>query len=98
MATSSGPMLSRKWLLSSRFGRPPGGTASVLQLPAQTRGIRVVDKRLVDTAHANGLQVHVWTVNDPVEMNSLLEVGVDGIITDRPDLLKELLVARGGWA
>ena len=96
--TSSGPMLSRRWLLSSRVGRAPGGQASVLQLPVQTRGVRVVDRRLVDAAHGRGLQVHVWTVNDPGEMEDLLEIGVDGIITDRPDLLKELLVARGEWA
>jgi glycerophosphoryl diester phosphodiesterase len=96
--TSSGPMLSRRWLLSSRVGRAPGGKASVLQLPVQTRGVRVVDRRLVDAAHARGLQVHVWTVNDPGEMEDLLEMGVDGLITDRPDLLKELLVARGEWA
>ncbi len=94
---SSGPILSRRWLLSSRVGRAPGGHASVLQLPVQTRGVRVVDRRLVDTAHERGLQVHVWTVNDPGEMESLLEIGVDGIITDRPDLLKEVLMARGEW-
>jgi glycerophosphoryl diester phosphodiesterase len=39
----------------------------------------------------------VWTVNEPGEMAALLDVGVDGIITDRPDLLKELLLARGQW-
>jgi glycerophosphoryl diester phosphodiesterase len=86
------------WLLSSRMGRAPRGQrASVLQLPARTRGITVVDRRLVEAAHANGLQVHVWTVNEPGEMAALLDVGVDGIITDRPDLLKELLLARGQW-
>ena len=65
VATSTGPMLSRMWLLTSRVGRGAGGDASALQLPTQVRGIKVVDQKLVDTAHANGLQVHVWTVNDP---------------------------------
>jgi glycerophosphoryl diester phosphodiesterase len=96
--TSSGPILSRLWLLTSRVGRAPRGqSASALQLPVHTRGVRVVDRRLIEAAHGNGLQVHVWTVNDPGEMAALLDIGVDGIITDRPDLLKELLVARGQW-
>jgi glycerophosphoryl diester phosphodiesterase len=71
--------------------------ARALQLPVRSRGVRVVDRRLVATAHARGLQVHVWTVNNPSEMADLLDLGVDGIITDRPDVLKEVLVGRGEW-
>jgi len=97
VATSSGPMLSRMWLLTSRVGRGAGGHASALQLPTQVRGIKVVDKKLVDAAHRKGLQVHVWTVNDPAEMESYLDMGVDGIISDRPDLLRDLLMSRGQW-
>lgn len=97
VATSTGPMLSRMWLLTSRVGRGAGGQASALQLPTQVRGIKVVDKRLVDTAHTHGLQVHVWTVNDPAEMEAYLDLGVDGLITDRPDLLREVLISRGKW-
>lgn len=98
VATSTGPMLSRMWLLTSRVGRGAGGDASALQLPTQVRGVKVVDKKLVDTAHAHGLQVHVWTVNDPAEMETYLDLGVDGIISDRPDLLREVLVSRGQWS
>jgi glycerophosphoryl diester phosphodiesterase len=57
----------------------------------------VVDEKLVDAAHRAGLQVHVWTVNTRSEMARLLDIGVDGLITDRPDLLRDLLVERGEW-
>ena len=95
--TSTGPAVARSWLLASRVGRGVPGSASALQLPVQIRGLRVVDRRLVDAAHSHGLQVHVWTVNDADEMRSLLDLGVDGIVTDRPDLLREVLIAREEW-
>ena len=94
---STGPTLARIWLLTSRAGRGGGGEAAALQVPTQMRGARIVDRRLVDTAHANGLQVHVWTVNDRQDMEDLLALGVDGLITDRPDILKDLLIERGRW-
>ena len=95
--TSTGPTAARSWMLTSRVDRGAGGTASALQLPTQMRGLRVVDEKLIETAHAKGLQVHVWTVNDSHEMGQLLDMGVDGIVTDRPDLLKEVLMGRGQW-
>jgi glycerophosphoryl diester phosphodiesterase len=95
--TSTGPVAARMWLLSSRVGRGGGGTADALQVPTQLRGVRVVDERLVQAAHDAELQVHVWTVNDPEEMVRLLDLGVDGLITDRPDVLKDVLVGRDQW-
>jgi len=95
--TSTGSVLTRSWLIASRVGRGGGGEASALQIPTHMRGVRVVNEKLVETAHKHGLQVHVWTVNDPSEMEALLELGVDGLITDRPDILKDLLVARDQW-
>ncbi len=95
--TSTGPALSRMWVLASRVGRGGGGDASALQLPTQIRGVRVIDEKLLRSAHEAGLQVHVWTVNDVHEMTKLLDLGADGLVTDRPDLLKSLLVERGEW-
>ena len=91
VATSVGSVSARSWLLASRVGRGLSGPGSALQLPLQSRGVRVVDRRLVGAAHARGLQVHVWTINDPTQMRELLDLGVDGIVTDRIDLMLELL-------
>jgi glycerophosphoryl diester phosphodiesterase len=56
-----------------------------------------VDERFVAAAHARGLQVHVWTVDTPEEATALLDLGVDGIMTDRPAMLREVLEKRGQW-
>ena len=95
--TSVGPATARMWVLASRFGRRARSDAVALQLPTHSRGVRVVDEKLVVAAHAAGVQVHVWTVNSSAEMTRLLEMGVDGLITDRPDLLKDLMIERGEW-
>ncbi|MBC7631743.1 MAG: glycerophosphodiester phosphodiesterase [Flavobacterium sp.] len=68
-----------------------------LQVPPRSRGVRVVTRRFIDRAHALGLQVHVWTIDDALQINRLLDLGVDGIITDRTDVLKDVLIARGIW-
>ena len=68
-----------------------------LQVPERHGRIRVVTPRTVAAAHEAGLQVHVWTVNDPADMHRLLDLGVDGIMTDRADVLKAVLTSRGEW-
>jgi glycerophosphoryl diester phosphodiesterase len=72
-------------------------TGAAFQVPHHHRGLRVVDRRFVAWAHAAGRHVHVWTVDDRAEMEHLLELGVDGLITDRPDVLRDVLSARGLW-
>lgn len=77
---------------------------AVAQLPVSYRiplpgGIRlpVVDRRTVAAAKRHGVPVHVWTVDDPDEMRRLLDLGVDGLMTDRPTVLRDVLRARGQW-
>ena len=82
--------------------------AGVLQVPWRhgTRRTTIVTPALVRRAHAAGLHVHVWTgdarsqwvsIDDPGSMHTLLDMGVDGLICDRTDVLKEVLVSRGQW-
>lgn len=71
--------------------------AVAAQVPESQSGIPVVDRRFVREAHARGLQVHVWTVNDPERMNTLLDLGVDGIMTDHLETLRAVLTDRGVW-
>ncbi|MCX4668718.1 glycerophosphodiester phosphodiesterase [Streptomyces sp. NBC_01381] len=73
-------------------------SAVCAQVPETHGGIRVVDRRFVRAAHARGLQVHVWTVNDADRMTALLDLGVDGIISDHIETLREVLKDRGTWA
>jgi len=68
-----------------------------LQVPVRYGRLEVVTAGFVRRAHALGLVVHVWTINDPAEMRRLLELGVDGLVTDRADLLREVLLERGEW-
>ncbi len=94
VVTSAGPLEVAACWLASRLGRGLATPADALQLPARTGGREVVDARLVRAAHAAGKQVHVWTVDDPGRMRHFLDLGADGIITDRPDVLAEVVAAR----
>src|SRR3954447_1410894 len=71
--------------------------AGCAQVPLQLGGRAIVDERFLSAAHARGLQVHVWTVDAPEDATALLDLGVDGIMTDRPAMLRELLEQRGQW-
>jgi len=75
--------------------RPAGDCA---QVPVRAGRVTIVDRRFVDTAHRLGLPVHIWTIDDGPEMERLLDLGVDGIMTDRPTVLKDVLERRGEWA
>lgn len=62
-----------------------------LQIPRTFHGIDVITPRFVEAAHHHGIQIHVWTIDDPSEMLELLLAGVDGLMTDLPDVLLEVL-------
>lgn len=68
------------------------------QVPVRQGRLPVVDSRFVDTAHRLGIAVHIWTVDEAPTMSTLLDLGVDGIMTDRPSALRDVLTERGSWA
>ncbi len=72
-----------------------------IQIPAtygvMGRHLPVLTTKLLRHAHMAGKVVHIWTVDDPLEMHRLLDMGVDGIVSDRTDLLKQVFTERGIW-
>ena len=70
---------------------PPG---AAFQVPEYSGSLHVLTPRFVRGAHGNNVAVHPWTIDDPADMERFLDMGVDGIITDRPDLMIELLRSR----
>lgn len=92
---------SRAWLdrLPGPLARLPAlpVRGTLAQLPHRYGPLRIVDDGFLATAHADGREVHVWTIDDPAEMTELLDMGVDGLLSDRPDLLREVLRARSQW-
>jgi glycerophosphoryl diester phosphodiesterase len=98
LCTSLGPRAAlRLRLPSSARRRPTSLRGRCAQVPARIGRRPFVDDRYLAAAHALEVPVHAWTVNDPAEMVRLLDIGVDGIMTDRADVLRDLLVARGQW-
>lgn len=96
VATSAGPRAVARALAAAAVKTPPL-LADALQVPVSARGVPIVTARSVERFHEAGYQVHVWTVNSSKQMHRLLDLGVDGIITDRPDALKAVMIERGVW-
>ena len=97
VCTSLGPRGIAR-LRSASYGLPVGRLpAPCAQVPTGAKGVRLVDTRFVREAHERGMQIHVWTIDDRDEMIRLLDLGVDGIMTDRPAVLREVLESRGQW-
>jgi glycerophosphoryl diester phosphodiesterase len=96
ICSSMGQVATATAYVASRTGRMPRFHADCLQVPQRWGRLRI-DRRFVRAAHRAGLPIHVWTVDDEAEMKFLLDLGVDGIMTDRPRLLKQVLQERGLW-
>lgn len=102
VATSLGRREVARLVAAARLGRRPrvpgpAGGAVCVQVPPRVRSMRIVTPRFLAAAHRHGLAVHVWTIDEPGQMRRLLDLGVDGIISDRPRVLRGVLTERGAW-
>lgn len=98
VATAGATNETAAFYFSHLEGSPIVPPAVALQVPARFGDVEVVSERFVEAAHAAGLAVHVWTINERDEMTRLLGLGVDGIVSDRPTVLAEVLKESGaGW-
>jgi glycerophosphoryl diester phosphodiesterase len=99
VCTSMGPREVAKFVAASTIRTPyqPGPTVYAAQVPPKQGAIPVVTERSVQLAHSLGLQVHVWTIDDPLEIAHLLDLGVDGIMSDDTRALRDVFHARGLW-
>jgi len=96
LATSAGTADSAVFWQAFRSGSPlPPTRHRALQIPTHFASTRVASAELIDAAHAAGLAVHFWTIDDPAEMEELIDLGADGVMTDRPAVLAPILERRG---
>lgn len=97
--TSAHPGEVKNFVLNTKVGFPRIKYEHIqyraFQVPMKSGPLKVITKKFVKQAHEHNLAVHVWTINDQPTMNNLLDLGVDGIFTDNPKLLKEVLKTRG---
>ena len=94
VAVSAGPLSVLAMVAASRIGRTVRRPIQAYQLPFNYKLVPI-DHKLISAIHAAGAQLHTWTVNEASDMRRLLDLGVDGIVTDRPDTLNEVLRERG---
>jgi len=98
VAWAMGPFETFRLFRASKLRRRFGSNAVAVQVPVTFQRVRIVTPGFIAAAHDAGLEVHVWTINDPAEMRELLAIGADGIMTDRPDLLRAVLMERDAWS
>jgi glycerophosphoryl diester phosphodiesterase len=94
IGVSAGPSAVMAMVAASRAGLTFRRPVQAYQLPFNYKSVPIDDK-LIAAIHKSGAQLHTWTVNEKADMHRLLDLGVDGIVSDRPDLLNEVLRERG---
>ena len=95
VATSAATEETAAFFFSRRDRRAVVPSAVAFQVPETYGDVTVVDESFVAAAHAAGVAVHVWTINDQSGMDRLLDLGVDGLVSDRPSMLVETIARRG---
>jgi glycerophosphoryl diester phosphodiesterase len=97
--TSAHPGEVRRFVFNTKFGVPrikiDETVYRAFQVPIKSGPLTVVTEKFIKRAHERNVAVHVWTINDEATMNNLLDLGVDGIFTDQPALLKAVFKERG---
>ncbi len=93
--TSMGPRAVALARLTATSGVMPRLAADCIQVPVRRGPVRIVTRRFVTAAHRAGLPVHVWTIDDRATIEQLLDLGVDGIMSDRIRLLRDVFARRG---
>ena len=98
LCVGAGPRgIARLLAASARLPAPGPFDFHAAQVPVRSRGLTLVRPAVLAAAHRHGVAVHVWTIDEPAEMHRLLDMGVDGIMTDRPEVLRQVMIDRGHW-
>ena len=97
VCTSAGPREVVALTVGATRGVRQDDGPHCLQIPRNQGPVNLATDRFVERAHSSGLRVHYWTIDDPISMNQLIDIGADGIMTDKPATLREVLRARSLW-
>ena len=98
LCVGAGPRgIARLLAASARLPGSGGLDYHAAQVPVRSKGLPIVRPAVLSAAHRHGVAVHVWTIDEPAEMHRLLDMGVDGIMTDRPEALRQVMIDRGHW-
>lgn len=95
---TNAPTREAAMLVFAGWGLPtPPPRAQCAQVPVVQWGVRVVTPRFIRSCNRRGVQVHVWTIDDEAQMRRLIRMGVNGLMTDRPRLLRKVAMEEGVW-